>query len=310
MLKALRSIGVEEDICLLIADIYSNLKTFMLTAEGIFDLVDIICGVKQGCALSAVLFLIAINPITRLIQRNRNGIHVLSHADDMGVIEDTEEDMHNSIDILVRTAARIGLTVNLKKCFSVHIASDHQSTVPTTFKINDQDINTLGRFDVTKYLGKPFGFYVLPDSNRLEDFIAVGKEILTSSLAPWQKINAMKTFIYSSFLFSMRMNLFQKMQWSKLDAELKPLLKKVLNLPGDARANYLYGNTAKGLFGIPLAAEDSDIVKLDTVFKLLTSLDLAVQETAWKDIRRAATSRVDGNPSNADIADFLSGAYF
>lgn len=109
---------------------------------------------------------------------------------------------------------------------------------------------------------------MLPDSNKLEDFIELGKEILTSTLAPWQKLDAIKTFIYPSFLFSMRMNLFQKSQWSRLDEELKPLIKKVLNLPVDANKDYLYGDTAKGLFGIPKTADDSDIAKLDTAFKL------------------------------------------
>lgn len=29
--------------------------------------------------------------------------------------------------------------------------------------------------NVTKYLGKPFGFHVLPDRNKLEEYIEVGK---------------------------------------------------------------------------------------------------------------------------------------
>lgn len=307
MLRALRMIGVEEDLCQLIADIYSNLQTFLLTAEGISDLVDIICGVKQGCALSAILFLLAIDPIITMILRGRDGCHILSYADDMGVIEDTKEEMNRSIEVLVNAASRIGLTINAKKCFSVHIASDHRSSLPTEFEISGQRINILGKFDATKYLGKPFGFYVLPDSHKIEDFIAIGKDILTSSLAPWQKLDAMKTFIFPSFQFSMRMSMFQKSHWTKLDEELKPLIKKVLNLPTDANTDYVYGETAKGLFGIPKTFEDSDIAKLDTAFKLLTSPDPLVLQTAWSDLKRAARSRTELVPRDADIADFLSG---
>lgn len=69
----------------------------------------------------------------------------------------------------------------------------------------------------------------------------------------------------------MQMNLFSKSQWQELDLALSPLIKKALSLPRDATTDYLYGDTAKALFGIPEAAEDSDIAKLDTAFKLLTS---------------------------------------
>lgn len=83
MLASLRAIGVEEDLIALIA-IYSQLQTYLLTANGLSELVDIICGVKQGCALSAILFLLAIDPVIKYIQRSRIGCHVLSYADDMG----------------------------------------------------------------------------------------------------------------------------------------------------------------------------------------------------------------------------------
>lgn len=134
--------------------------------------------------------------------------------------------------------------------------------------------------DFTKYLGKPFGFHVLPDTDKLEDFINTGKEILNSSMAPWQKLDALKTFVYPSFLFSMRQGMFQKGHWRDLDLALKPLIKRELGLPKDANTGYLYGDTKQCLFGIPLAVDDSDIAKIDTAFKLLTSPDPYVSNIA------------------------------
>lgn len=48
-----------------------------------------------------------------------------------------------------------------------------------------------------------------------------------------------------------------------IDETLRPLIKKTLGLPSNAANEYLYGNKDDGLFGIPLAAEDSDIARIE-----------------------------------------------
>lgn len=176
------------------------------------------------------------------------------------------------------TAAAIGITINPRKCVSLHIHNNHQETIPTEFKINNiTTINALDDLNVTKYLGKPFRYHVNPDSDQLQDYIDTGKEILKSSFTPWQKIDALKTFVYPSFMFSMHMNMFLKTQWRELDTQLCPPIKKELNLSRNNCTEYLYGDIADGLFGIPVSADDSDIPKLDTAFKLLTFLISSLQ---------------------------------
>lgn len=195
---------------------------------------DVLCGVKQGCALSSILFIIAIDPILKAIQRGREDIHNLSYADDEVVIENCKEDLENSISILVETAGKIGLSVNPRKCHSLHIRSDHKSCLPTVFHINGTPVSTLFNYDITSYLGKPFGFQIAPDTSNLEDYILTGKTILQSVLTDWQKIDAIKTFLFPSFHYAMRINRFSKTDWSKLDAALRPLIKKTLKIPKKA----------------------------------------------------------------------------
>lgn len=116
----------------------------------------------------------------------------------MGVIEDNLQDLLDSINALVECATQIELSINPKKCFKLHIAADHKTTIPTEIRINNTPINILDDMNLTKYLGKPFGFVTLPDSDKLEDYIKTGKDILNSTMAPWQKLDALKTFIYPS----------------------------------------------------------------------------------------------------------------
>lgn len=78
-------------------------------------------------------------------------------------------------------------------------------------------------------------------------------------LTPWQRIDCLKSFFYRSLQFLQRTDQISKTDWSMIDNTLKPLIKKTLSLPSNSTNEYLYGSRDDGLFGIPLAAEDSDI---------------------------------------------------
>lgn len=73
--------------------------------------------------------------------------------------------------------------------------------------------------------------------------------------------------------------------WSNLDKALCKKFKKLLYLPDHASVNYLYGHQQDGLFGIAITGEDSDIAHIDSAYKLLTSPDDIVRETAWAELR-------------------------
>ncbi|XP_035224702.1 uncharacterized protein LOC118197315 [Stegodyphus dumicola] len=70
----------------------------------------------------------------------------------------------------------------------------------------------------------------------------------------------------------------------------------------------MYGHTQSACFGIPLAAENSDIARIDGAFKLLTSRDPHVQELAWTDLSRLVEARIKRKPTPATLAAFLSGS--
>lgn len=196
----------------LISNIYTGTSTCLLTAEGLSDAIDILCGVKQGCALSAILFILTIDQVLKAIQRARADIHNLTYADDQLIIEDSPAALTQSIDILVETAAKVGLSLNPKKCHSLHISASHRECLPTSFDIKGTPANIMEEYDSVKYLGRPFGFHIAPDTEHLQDYVDTGKTILNSKLAPWQKIDALKTFLFPSFSHAMRMNIFGKQE--------------------------------------------------------------------------------------------------
>lgn len=128
-------------------------------------------------------------------------------------------------------------------------------------------------------------------------------------LNPWQRLDCIKTFFFPSLLFMQRTDQLSKTDWSIIDNSLKPLIKKSLGLPSNAANEYLYGNREDGLFGIPLAAEDSDIALIDGGggFKLLTSNDKIIQRLAWGELIDTANWRYEST-SQLNVDKHLNSA--
>lgn len=81
-------------------------------------------------------------------------------------------------------------------------------------------------------------------------------------------------------------------------------------LSKNACNGYIYGEPSKGLFGIPQAAEDSDISHIDGTFKLLTSRDFLIRDLAWEDLEDTVQDRINDRVTVEYVSDFLSGESF
>lgn len=89
----------------------------------------------------------------------------------------------------------------------------------------------------------------------MDDAISLGTRLLNSMLAPWQRVDALKTFLFPALNFAMRVGTLGKVEWARLDDALRPLIKRTLYLAGNASNDYLYGGAAAGAVGVPMAAE-------------------------------------------------------
>lgn len=103
-------------------------------------------------------------------------------------------------------------------------------------------------------------------------------------LTPWKRIDCIKSFFYPSLQLLQRTDQISKTDWSMIDNTLKPLIKKTLGILLYSANEYLYRSGDDGLFGIPLATEDSDIALIDGGFELLTSNDKIIQKLAWNEL--------------------------
>ncbi|XP_054720779.1 uncharacterized protein T26G10.4-like [Uloborus diversus] len=178
----------------------------------------------------------------------------------------------------------------------------------TTFRLCNHDIPFLRDRDQHRFLGKPIGYNLCKDFSCVNDAISIGMKLLTSKLAPWQRLDALRTFFYPALQFYMRTGQFGKEDWKRIDSALRREIKKTLNLPVEASNNYLYGSREAGCCGLPILAEDSDLYLADTALKLLSSRDPIVRDIALQHLKETSGGRLQRDVSEVDVANFLSGS--
>ncbi|XP_060848457.1 uncharacterized protein LOC132927897 [Rhopalosiphum padi] len=161
--------------------------------------------------------------------------------------------------------------------------------------------------EAATFLGAQVGFNVVPPLSTLVELTEIGLKIVRSKLAPWQRLDALKTFFYPSTVHLQRMGTFPKSDWARVDRILRPEIKATLYLPQEASGEYIYGSTKRGCCGIRILAEDADIAAVDSAFKLYTSPDLRVASDAADHAEEVTRRRISKDPSVLEVASYLSG---
>lgn len=214
------------------------------------------------------------------------------YADDIILMAEVAATLQALLNLLNSLSNKIGLTIYPTKCISMHYFSRPPAGCrPTIFNINGQEILHISDGSPVIFLGKPIGAFIPRDTVAVELLKQRALGIISSKLAPWQRLDCLKTFFYSSLLFLMRTNQLKKKQWKETDDCITPTIKRTLGLPPVAADEYLYGTRVDGLLEIPLAAEDSDISHIDGGVKLLKSKGPIIRNLAWWELSHEALHR-------------------
>ncbi|XP_049267175.1 uncharacterized protein LOC119375286 [Rhipicephalus sanguineus] len=179
---------------------------------------------------------------------------------------------------------------------------------PTTFTVSGVPISSLQDNEPLRFLGRPVGFRIPSGTgSTIDNAISQARAIMSSMLAPWQRLDAIRTFVYPALNFAMRCGVYSKTDWRRLDEAVRPLVKRTLYLPVNASTHYIYGSAAGGAAAIPVAAELSDVCRIDSAFKLLTTADRELRDMALSDAYAVASARLGWEATRSELEAYLSG---
>jgi exonuclease III len=153
--KALKKRGLPEKVINVIKGLYSGFECCVLHNGQLTESFETVSGVRQGCILSPLLFLIVLDEVLRrAFSGSRRGIqwrlneHLedLDYADDIVLLSHNHRDMQSKTDDLVNEAQKVGLKVNISKTKDLRVNSNTREA----FRIGEEMIESVEDFT---YLG-------------------------------------------------------------------------------------------------------------------------------------------------------------
>ena len=124
------------------------------------DNVRICCGIFQGDSLSPLLFILAINPLSLLLNRRCQGYKVkdthvthILYMDDLKGFCDSYESLEKMVLLIEKFSSDIGMKLGLKKCKIINLKRGRYACVGGVVLRCGGVIEELGQGEVYKYLG-------------------------------------------------------------------------------------------------------------------------------------------------------------
>ncbi|XP_046856059.1 uncharacterized protein LOC124449153 [Xenia sp. Carnegie-2017] len=318
----LKHLGVPNSLVELIISIYKDATTTIITSNGNTKPIPILAGVKQGCPLSPILFNLCIEIILRGITSKNHQlgpvkhhsceISVLAYADDLVVLAKNEYQLQSLLNSASNLAYTIGLEFRPDKCASLAITYSKRvigNIQPSTFIVQDKQIPHLAEEEHYRYLGIPIGLIRdFSSIQNLTDNLCRDLECINNSLlAPWQKLDMIKTFIQPCLTYALRRRT-KAASLINYRKKLIEVVRSICNLPLRATTHYIFSSIKSGGLGLQDPAAEVDVQTVVQAIKMLSSSDKTVANIAKQEILRTVSFASRSDPSPALIKDFLSGS--
>lgn len=263
-------------------------------------------GVKQGCPLSPLLFILCIDPVLRHLESLGEGYAPKdkpgteegltysgsAFADDIVLLSRSEEGLRKMHETLLSFLGYIKVSLGVEKSatFGTSFKRMKKSDAPPALEVGGQTLQQLKDREVYDYLGVS----IAPNTGRqvkrrrcrerVEDALQRISKLGEAGLLPWQLQDALKTYILPRLVYSMTQLEAQRGEMDQVDKAVRRVLKASLDLPPSAPSAFFHASPAVGGLGMPEVVEERRIFTVTTWTKLLTSEDALVRGMAWREI--------------------------
>ncbi|XP_067118900.1 uncharacterized protein T26G10.4-like [Centruroides vittatus] len=273
-------------------------------------------GVRQGCPISPLLFILALEPALRRIQNLEKGykihnhrIDVLAYADDIALVSESAQGLQDQLNSISTWADWAGFHFNIQKCATLSVAGKAHCTGPEHFTLNHDRIPNLREDESYRHLGVPTGFTKCDTEDATFDsIISVVSKLDASKLAPWQKVDALNTFVTPKLSFCFITGTNPKKQLNKIDKTVKRCVKRWLGLPQRASAEVVVLPYQQGGANVTPSSALADIAQICHATHIFHSRDQAIREIAWKFLKAVTESRIRRTPNINDTCKYLDGS--
>ena len=154
LFECLRMFGFKDDFCKWVSTFYTNIKSCVNVNGWLTEEINISRGVRQGCPLSALLFILTVEILAIKIRSDPEikgitmfesvEIKILQFADDATIFVEETESLKKAIKLLDDFSLVSGLNLNKSKSSIVDLNGSHVSGNVEGISLNDSNVKILG----------------------------------------------------------------------------------------------------------------------------------------------------------------------
>ena len=319
--------GFSEHFINLVKDIYTDAETVVkLSKDQETDPIKVNAGEKQGCPISPILFNLTTELLIRPVQSrcsensdiafrlHGNPVHVLAYADDLVLVSRTCNGLQTLLDDVSVTANILQLSFCPDKCASLSLTCNSKREPSrvgdTVFSVQERNIPFLLKEESYRYLGVPIGLlYDANDMLRITDKLIKDLEkICDSLLAPWQKLDAVRTFIQPCLTNVLRTCPVTLESLKTYRSKLIDVLHSICHLPKRSSTHYFFADKSVGGLGLQDPFDERHIQSIVPSVKILSATNTLTNNIAKGQLKSVVYRCFHRDPTDDEIDDFLSGS--